>query len=144
MATTHYVTGIASWAKVYPHNKDVFAGEESYTIDLSMTEEEAQKFKNTGTKRKIVKEDSGLYKSKFKRPAIHEKYPDFGGPPQVIDASGNPFTDPIGNGSKVTLKYVIYDTAMGKGTRLEKVRVDELVPYNRDVPEGSVDDIVPF
>lgn len=54
------------------------------------------------------------------------------GPPNVIDKDGNKVTALVGNGSKVTAKVAVYDTRMGKGHRLETVRVDELIEF---VPE---------
>jgi hypothetical protein len=139
MATTfHYASGIAQWAKVFEHNKDVYLEEERYAIDLVMNEEEAQKFKNTGSRLrpKVSKNEDGevQYTVKFRRDVTH-RIPEFGGPPRVVDVENKDITDLIGNGSKVTIKYCVYDTKMGKGTRLEAVRVDELVRYVRD-PNG--------
>lgn len=137
MATTfHYASGLAKWARVFEHNKDVYNGEERYTIDLEMTEAEAQKLKDTGSRLrpKVTKDEvtgNLVYTVKFRRDVTH-RIPEFGGTPNVIDAEGNPVTDLIGNGSKIVIKYCVYDTKMGKGTRLEAVRVDELVKYVRE------------
>jgi hypothetical protein len=72
------------------------------------------------------------------------------GPPTVIDKDKNPVTALVGNGSKVTAKVAVYDTRMGKGHRLETVRVDELVefvPEKKDaaaVPAGTPTRKMPF
>ena len=54
-------------------------------------------------------------------------------PPEVFDKDNQPI-DPttVGNGSKATVKLSVYDTGYGKGSRLEAVRVDELLVF---VPE---------
>lgn len=53
-------------------------------------------------------------------------------PPEVVDFDGNPTTEFIGNGSKVTIRVALFDTSKGKGHRLEKIRIDSLVPYTPD------------
>jgi hypothetical protein len=53
------------------------------------------------------------------------------GPPEVIDKNGDPFKETIGNGSTVTIRVAMFDTAKGVGHRLEKVRVDKHVVFER-------------
>lgn len=54
-------------------------------------------------------------------------------PPKVLirteDGTNVPFDGLVGNGSKVIAKIAVYDTRMGKGTRLEGFVVLDLVPY---------------
>lgn len=60
-----------------------------------------------------------------------------GGPPKVVDANGE-LWDPqvlIGNGSKATLILNVYDTKVGPGSRISRVRIDELVEYKPDQQE---------
>lgn len=51
------------------------------------------------------------------------------GPPKIIDKDQKPLTKFVGNGSKVTIKVLVFDTRNGKGHRLDTVRVDELVEF---------------
>ena len=134
-ASVHYVTGEAQWAKLYEHNKDVFGGKEFYCVDLILEAGEADKLKASGTKLKVVKQEDGRFKVRFRRNHLNERIPEFGGPPVVINKDGEDFTALIGNGTIITLKYTVYPTAMGNGTRMEKVRIDNLVEYVR--PEDS-------
>lgn len=45
----------------------------------------------------------------------------------------------IGNGSEVEVTVAVYDTQMGKGQRLESVKVLDLIEYS---PAGGYDSIV--
>ena len=149
-AVSHYASGIAEWAKVFPFNKDSYLDQTMFTIDLVVDEDNARKIKASGTKLKPFPKSEGRIAYKFRRREIHPSIPEFGGPPQVVivktDESGEevvePFNEAIGNGSKVTLKYTVYDSAKGKGTRLEAVRVDELVPFQKGVDNTDTSNLV--
>lgn len=56
-------------------------------------------------------------------------------PPIVLDKDGNPTKENIGTGSDITAKCVLYTWTRGKrkgrAIRLEAVRIDNLVPYQR-------------
>ena len=144
MATTIlYVTGKAKWARL---NKPD-AKFNTYTLDLYLEDDELARFTRSGAQNEVRSGEDGKF-IKLRRPCVKlvkgeaRQY----GPPEVIDAKGQPVTCDIGNGSVVTCKLSIYDTVKGKGTRLEAVRVDELVEYIPvDTPEVmAADDIVPF
>jgi len=139
--------GKAMWAKVFERNRDTestnpninqklkeMGGQTSIT--LLMDQEELQKFQNTGSRKqtKVFEEGIGV---NFSRPWTH-RIEDFGGAPQVVDEEGNDWDDSvsIGNGSEVEVAISIYDTSLGKGTRLEGVRVIDLVEYE-DSPSGE-------
>ena len=128
-STTHYITGLASWAKLFPHNKDKnedFHGPGgAYTIDLIVDKEELESFSSTGARTTPrITEDGTVIK--FKRKHDHAAIPAFGGPPQVVDADKQAWDGTlIGNGSTVECAYTVYDTKMGKGCRLEGVRIIE-------------------
>lgn len=49
--------------------------------------------------------------------------------PEVVDANNQPLSALVGNDSKLTVKVSVFDTMRGKGHRLDKVRVDELIEY---------------
>lgn len=147
---THYITGKSHWAKVFPHSKDKnedFHGPGgAYTIELEVDTEEHDKFIATGSRTKPrITEDGVLIK--FKRKHTHPSIEVFGGPPQVVDADKNEWDGTlIGNGSEVEVAYTVYDTKMGKGTRLEGIRVLDLVelPPLEGAEEGGGSKRLPF
>ena len=144
-ATYIYITGIGNWCKFYEHNKDSFGDKEFYSVDMLLDEDNAKRLSATGAKQKLLVQEDGLVKVKIRR--NHENpIPEFGGPPVVMDIEGKPFTDLIGNGSKLTLKLCVYNSKFGKGVRLEKVRIDELVKYERPTERvgAEANEGVPF
>ena len=50
-------------------------------------------------------------------------------PPELVDVNDQPTDVLVGNGSDIVCKVVVYDTIKGKGHRLEKVMIKNLVPY---------------
>lgn len=130
MATnTYYFTGKIEWAKVYQNNLDSYEdGPPFASVQMYLDEDNLEKFETTGSKLKLKANENGSY-VKFKR-GPNLKFGNLW--PEVIDSEGEPFTDLIGNGSIATIKVVVYDSRYGKGTRLEKVRVDEHIVYERD------------
>lgn len=138
-ASTHYFSGTLEWAKLYEHNKDTYGDKTFFVVDVLLNDEDTARLKATGSRLKPKKEGENLNRIRFRR---NEDHPieDFGGPPQVIiedpENPGKyiPFDKLIGNGSKGTVKVSVYDSKMGKGTRLEVVRVDEWVEFKTDDP----------
>lgn len=135
--------GIANWAKVFEFNRDKnedFHGEGgAYTVEVQLEKEELDKLTKSGSRLKPKLTDDGI-SIRFKRKHINQSgIEEFGGPPKVVDADKNPFPDDtlIGNGSKVKVYVSVYDTKMGKGTRLEGMQVLDLVEYESDYEEGS-------
>ena len=125
-STMNKLTGTAMWAKVFPHNKDKnedFHGPGgAYVLDLIVDQQGEQEFLATGARTTPKVTDEGVA-IKFKRKHTHH-IEDFGGSPQVVDADNNDWDGTlIGNGSTVEVAYTVYDTKMGKGCRLEGVRV---------------------
>jgi len=130
-STTQYITGTAMWAKVFAHNKDAnvdFHGPGgAYVVDLTVDKEELDSFVATGARTTPKATDEGM-SIKFKRKHTHPTIPAFGGPPQVVDADKQAWDGTlIGNGSTLEIAYTVYDTKLGKGTRMEGVRVIEHV-----------------
>lgn len=134
---TIYIKGTAMWAKLFERNKDnaeFYEATDGQTkIDLILEKEEFDKLKEAGSRKKPDVTDEGL-KVKLSRPWVHTSIEEFGGPPQVVDAEGADWDDgvSIGNGSTVEVAVTIYDSKFGKGTRLDGVKVLELVPYESD------------
>lgn len=150
-ATQYFFSGIAEWAKVYPSNKDNFRGKTYYSIDLIVPDKEAERFVATGSGHKPKKEREGFSRLSLRRNEDN-KVEEWGGPPKVIiedpDEPGTykDFDKLIGNGSEVTVRVTVYDTAaFGKGTRLDVVRVDNWVEFGGTKVDTSGLDIgIPF
>jgi len=138
-STTYYITGTAQWAKVFAHNKDKnedFHGPGgAYVVDLIVDKEELDAFVATGARTTPKTTEEGVA-IKFKRKHTHPTIAAFGGPPQVVDANKDAWDGTlIGNGSTVEIAYTVYDTKMGKGSRMEGMRVIdhvELPPMEGD------------
>lgn len=128
-----YMTGKLKWAKGLKTMDEKFR---SYSAQFYPSDKSMNEYKSLGLKTKYRMDDDGESIS-IRRP--HDKiFKDeikVFGPPEVFDADNNP-VDPvnIGNGSDVTVKIQIYDTGYGKGSRLEAVRVDNLIVFT---PQAS-------
>ena len=122
------LTGTAKWAKVY--KPDEAFGTSFWKIDVSLTPESQEIFNKSGLRLRPKKVDDKDYYT-FRRPTskvFKGKLEEFK-PPIVIDSNNQPTTQLIGNGSEVTIKVEVYDSAMGKGHRLTGLRVNKLVEY---------------
>jgi len=133
--------GIANWAKVYEENRDTnedFHGEGgAYTVDVLLEKEELDKLTKSGSRLKPKIVDDGI-SIRFKRKHIHPAgIEDLGGPPKVVGPDKEPIDCLIGNGSKVKVYVSVYDTKMGKGTRLEGMQVTDLIEYESEGGEGG-------
>lgn len=141
---TYYFSGKAKWAKVQKPDEKY----DNYQVTLYMDDENFQKFKESKLKLSIKEDENSDRFVVFKRKSKQN----FGegdedmGPPKVFIGTVEdyqPFTGLIGNGSDVTLRVSVYDTRNGKGHRLEKVLVTNLVEYNPPDREGT-DGLIPF
>ena len=143
-----YFKGVANWAKVRPDDRDFkYDANGTYTVDLVVDEDVEKEIHACGLQLEPKQTEDGKTYYKFRRPHIVEfkDGPKELGPPKVVDKDNKPYpsTTLVGNGSEVILKAEIYDTAKGKGHRLQVVKVLNLVEYEKpEVVAGS--DIVPF
>lgn len=125
MTTTHYFTGIAHYPRL--SRPDDYG---NYSVGVTLDAASQAELKASG----LTLQDrsyNGATFTTFRRPQqklIKQELVQFG-PPVVIDKNNEPVTKMVGNGSKVTVKVIAYDSMKGKGHRLEKVRVDELIEY---------------
>lgn len=137
------IIGIANWAKLFERNRDNSEYHEATDgitcLDLILDQEAITTLKETGSRLRPRMTEEGMV-VKFRRPWAHPKIEAFGGAPKVVDHEDNPWDDSvsIGNGSRVEVFFVVYDTPMGKGTRMEGVRVLELVEY--EAPNSGISD----
>lgn len=131
------VEGIALWASVQEPNTTF---DPRYSIDLVIDDETKEILEAQGLpikKAEDVKEASkyGKWVVKFKQPAINKKTGQANPAPIVLDAKKNPFTDLIGNGSRVKVAVNISEWSFGnkKGIAgyLKGVQVLDLVPYSK-------------
>lgn len=124
----YYLSGKAKWARLYSPD-DMY---KNYKIDVALDDESKAVFKESGMTMKTKVADDGEYIT-FRRPeskVIKDELVKFD-PPLVTDVDGQKIDALVGNGSDVTIKVVVYDTVKGKGHRLEAVRVDNLIPYEK-------------
>ena len=135
MATKEYFfTGTCKWAML--NRPDEKFGK--FQINVYLTPESWETFKESGIRVKSRTDADGEYVKFSCAPTylIMGRKTDVGSIP-TVDAEGNPITDLIGNGSTVTVKVEVYDTKLGKGHRLMKVRVDNLIPYKKEDGEPA-------
>lgn len=127
MATeTYYISGIAK----FPRLKQPDEQYDNYSIGVILDPASEAEYANSGMQMKPRSWEGDTFIT-FRRPEkklIKDELVKFG-PPKVVDKDNNPITVLVGNGSKVTLKVIVYDSRKGKGHRLEAVRVDELVEF---------------
>lgn len=119
-----YLSGIAKWAKLQkPDEKFDF-----YGLDLYLDDASIEKFDKSGLQLTKKTNEDGIFITLKRKPAalIKGELVKFGAP-QVLTADNAAFAGIVGNGSEVTCKVNVYDTAKGKGHRLEAVRVDNLI-----------------
>lgn len=137
MATqTHKITGKLKWTQNLT-KPDEFRGSKNYKVNLYDVDESLWKSTGIQTRPKQDKEGHTLYL--MKRPdsrVIRGELVNFG-PIKVVDPDGNDLSSTlIGNGSTAEVEVQVYDTEMGKGHRVEKVVITDLIEYI-PVTEGA-------
>lgn len=147
-------TGTVKWAKLFPTNVNKGFDDDDrgpfVSIDFSFDDpDDVKAFKSEKTKKEFKDdEENGRSYVNFRRYVENLKYPNLGGFPKVADKDNNrwPESVMIGNGSKATIWVQIYETKTGrKGTRLEAVRIEDLVPYESGSEKDmSPNDEIPF
>lgn len=143
------LTGLGYWAKVFEDNRDLTGFEDALkdiggqtTIDMDLDADNMDILRKSKSMKKGTSspDNPGMTRVKFTRKWT-ETYG--GGAPVVLKADGSVWDydmdGPIGNGSTVEVLLVVYDTSRKNivGTRLEKVKVLEHIPY---VPDSDDDD----
>lgn len=134
----------AQWVKVFPDNRDMFGYEDAYrefdgcyTIQVKLDEDQMAELKASGSMLQGKDDpDSSCRLITFKR-KHKDRFDWASGAPKVTNQFGADWDfehdGPVGNGSTVEVVVTVYDTSRPriKGTRLEEVKVLDLVP----VPE---------
>lgn len=149
------LTGPAYWAKVFEDNRDLTGFEDALKdvggqtcIDLDLDAGNLAKLRKSKSMKRGTEspDNDGLTRVRFSR-----KWQDTyaGGAPKVVKADGTVWDydedGPIGNGSTVEVVLSVYDTSRKAivGTRLEKVKVLEHIPYDPDAEDEDEDDAPP-
>jgi len=153
MATaTLYLSGKSKWSK-FKTPDDKY---NNWKTNLYLDDRSMSLYKNSQLALQLKTDDDGSY-IVLRRPVskiINGKQVDFD-PPTVIDTEGHPVDKLVGNGSDIVCKVSVYDTVKGKGHRLEKVMVTNLIEYGGDdtaemmavagvTSDGNLNDEVPF
>lgn len=134
--------GKAKWPKLFEANRDKASFHEAYdgayTLALFLESDQMATFKDSGSRLRPKVTEDGIYiQPKRKHKDIFESA---SGAPKVFNSDNEPWDNErdgfIGNDSEVEVQLSVYDTKMGKGTRLEAVKVTNLVPYTRS-PEAA-------
>lgn len=109
---------------------DTYQGNSNYVANLYDVDEDKWRSSGVRTKPYVDKEGTTLYK--LKRPEskkIRDEVVQFG-PPEVVLKDGSPVErGSIGYGSEAVVEFVTYDTSTGKGHRLNKVIITDLIEY---------------
>lgn len=130
-----FFMGKVKWAKLdKPDEKYGF-----YTINLYPDKATWLRIKEAGLRVETKTDDDGEFIRLRRDPdklleGMDEK------PKKLIfeDGEYKPFTKAIGNGSLVEAKVQVYDSARGKGHRLEAVAVHDLIPYEADEEQSDL------
>lgn len=155
----YYFKGTVKWAKVYDTPKDeTFTTKKgkkvnkkaAWSLDLYMDEQSMAAYKKSGIQRTVRTDEDGEEFVSFDRPLVY-KDKETGEdrnrkPPMILDAENNEFVsdDRIGNGSEVTLSVDVYDTQVGKGCRLEAIRIENFIPFKKQEVSEDTPIEVPF
>ena len=145
-ATKLYLQGEIEWAKVFEENRDKRGPNGAWedrdgacTVVLWLDKENQKKFNESGSRISFqkAKDETGAYEVKvddkgrkalqLRRYWTNEKFPNYGGAPDVRRIDGTEWDleedGLVGNGSVGIACVTIYDTNTGKGTRLEGLQV---------------------
>lgn len=136
-----YFQGPCKWAKVYKPDMKFEPG--SYSVDLYLDDDALAEYKKIGLRNKIGEDEGGKFVGFKRKVGVKPWAPDEQwGPPEVVDAKGNPFKELIGNGSILAVEVATFNTAKyGMASRLEKVVVVKHVAYEKDeTPPGAEPD----
>jgi hypothetical protein len=153
----YYFKGKTKWAKVYDTPKDdTFKDKKgrsitkpaAWSLDLYMDDASIAAYKKSGIQRKIREDADGHEYVSFERPLkrmIKDEEITLD-PPTILDSENNPYEGSarIGNDSVITISVDVYDSKMGKGCRLEAIRIEELVEYTKDAVSEDTPVDMPF
>lgn len=143
---TFNITGTAYWASVqkdFPNTKFT----PQWQIDVcNLTDEQVAELEKQGIGNKVKERADQPERGKYitikqKTHILSKGQLNEARPPEVKDKDNREFTDLIGNGSKVMVKYQVRkaDDPRYTGVDLQSVQVLELVEYTKDDNDNEVD-----
>lgn len=137
MATKfHKFTGVGEWFKIFI--PDDYNGVKRYTLNFYPDDKKA--IKDSGIQLRYDRATNSYIRPRRElEKRINDKMVEFGRP-EIVDKDDTPWDTAemgyIGNGSRVELTIAVYDTkGFGKGHRLEKVKILEFIPYEKQETE---------
>lgn len=116
------LTGTANWMNGLFEADTKFDEDGIYSFEFIPDNASLEAFKASGSRLKI-QDNGGI---RLRRKAT------FGAPEVRMDGESVTKGTKIGNGSDVTVVIDVYPSRMGVGTRLEGVRIDNLVEYDEE------------
>jgi len=124
---TYTYAGVAKWAMLFKPDEKY----DVYKITLYPDKTSLKAYVKNGHQGVIKEDEDGKHVTFRRKVSLLTKKKEVWelGPPKVVDAEGNKFTELVGNGSEVEVVVEVYDTVKGLGTRLNEVRVLNHVPY---------------
>lgn len=142
-----FISGTAYWAKVYENQKDTKYNEHGvYSIDVAITPDTAKKLEKDHITVKYTEEGPRIT-LKRKHALVSGKTGEvvFLGPPQIVGPDGvTPFTDKIGNGSEVTVRFTSTEFKGKRYPKMDALQVVKHVPYDGmsfpDTTKSEADD----
>jgi hypothetical protein len=157
----YYFKGIAKWAKLAGEPVDeefTYKGKKinkkaSWSIDLYMDEPSMAAFKKSDIqlKPRNDKESGEEYVQFHRFVEMKIKDKETGEdkivklhPPKILNEANEEIDTLVGNGSEVTISVDVYKTRMGPGSRLEAVRVENLVEYDKNKVSEDTPVEMPF
>ena len=142
MATVVFeIPATIEWAKLFEANRDNGEYDKetdgATTVDVLVDSEGAQRIKDAGIRKQGKPTEDGRMRFKMKRPWSDKFGRDWAaGAPDVFRPDGTRWdlgTDGvIGNGSTGVVFVEVYDTKMGKGTRLKAVQIIDHVKFESE------------
>ena len=152
MAKFIYFSGKGKWMHRL-FEPDEYKGNRFWSFNLYLDPKSMKAFKESGLSNKVKEDEDGKF-IKLRRnvnkpwklkPGEAAEFT----PPAIADPEGKDWPEDklLGNGSAVTAKLELYETSKGRGGRLEAIRVDNWVEYDRPeevTEEAPDDDVRPF
>lgn len=144
MATkTVKLKGRLGYHKLNPNAPDEFKGQRFWSINFYPDDASFGIWNTLGLHMNKIYEDEDGKWIRLKRPVEKTFKRGNGfetikfGPVPVVDPSNNVIPDIIGHGSEIDVDLTVYGSAMGSGSRLERITVTKLVPYTPKAKEPS-------
>jgi hypothetical protein len=150
MATTTKTIKLKGVLKYHKLNEpDEFKGQKFWSINFYPDQASLATFQGLNLMNKIYEDEDGKW-IRLKRPVekrMRDEMVRFG-PVVIVDTDNNVLSGPLGFGTEIEVDLTVYSSAMGSGSRLEKITVTKLVPYvptaKEEAPKETPPSDLPF